>query len=221
MLDEFQFAIHHFVSTLPDEIKIKAQKVHDDLLSDQTADESTIKRAFYDIGVQEYPYRHAYDELIHTKEEGKMNQLVLEHVEPNVRAVIAPHLESGVHVEELIKSDLLAEKLTPTQIYQIEDGIAVAKSKLGEAIKNHVSADMAAYESLLAKWKQHTESIEVKIDELKALATKGDENQKVEILGRVEFYREGFLVTEVDPDLNEIQKEIEYWNETFAEEKEG
>lgn len=218
LLDEFQYAIHHFVPTLPDEIKAEAQKVHDELEADKTADESMIRRAFHDVGVKEYPYRHAYDELIHTKEEGKMNQLVLEHVDEAVKKVIEPHLSAGVHLDELVRSDLLAENLTPEQIYQVVDGIAVAKSKLGEAIKSHVSADAAAYDALLKKWNDHAKMIEAKLAELLEFAKKGDEGQSAEIKGKVQMYKEGFLVTEPDPDLKEIEEEIAYWKETFAEE---
>lgn len=218
LLDEFQYAIHHFVPTLPEEIKAEAQSIHDQLEADKTADEAMIRREFHDIGVKEYPYRHAYDELIHTKEEGKMNQLVLEHVDEAVRGVIEPHLNAGVHLDELVKSDLLAESLTPEQIYQVIDGIAVAKSKLGEAIKNHVSADTAAYETLLQKWNDHVKMIESKLAELLELAKKGDEGQAAEIKEKVQMYKEGFLVTEPDPDVKEIDEEIAYWKEAFAEE---
>ncbi|MCX6714460.1 MAG: hypothetical protein NTX72_01460 [Candidatus Uhrbacteria bacterium] len=218
LLDEFQYAIHHFVPTLPEEIKVEAQSIHDQLESDKTADEAMIRRAFHDVGVKEYPYRHAYDELIHTKEEGKMNQLVLEHVDEAVRKVIEPHLNAGVHLDELVRSDLLAEHLTPEQIYQVVDGIAVAKSKLGEAIKSHVSADAAAYDALLKKWNDHVKMIEGKLVELLAFAKKGDEGQASEIKGKVQMYKEGFLVTEPDPDEKEIEEEISYWKETFAEE---
>lgn len=215
MLDEFQFAIHHFVPTLPDEIKQNAQKIHDELFSDETADETMIKTVFHDVGVQEYPFRHAYEELINTKEEGQMNRLVLEHVDQTVRTFIEPLINEGVHLEELVKSDLIEEKLSPEQIYQIVDGIMVAKSKLAEAIKKHVSDDEVAYEALLAKWQQKTKDIEAKIDELKTFAAKGDESQKAEILNRVQFYKEGFLVTEEDPDIKEIEEEIAYWKEAF------
>jgi len=220
LLDEFQYAIHHFVPTLPEEIKAEAQKLHDELEADKTADEAMIRRAFHDIGVKEYPYRHAYDELIHTKEEGKLNQLVLEHVEPNVRAIIEPHLNAGVHIDELLKSDLLEEQLSPEQLYQVVDGVAVAKSKLGEAIKTHVSADMAAYDALLKKWVDHAKMIETKLAELADFAKKGDETQVNEIKAKVQEFKEGFLVTEPDPDLGEIEEEISYWKETFAEEQE-
>lgn len=218
LLDEFQYAIHHFVPTLPEEIKTEAQAVHDQLEADKTADEAIIHRSFHDVGVKEYPYRHAYDELIHTKEEGKMNQLVLEHVDDAVRKVIEPHLNAGVHLDELVKSDLLAEHLSPEQIYQVVDGIAIAKSKLGDAIKNHVSADAGAYDALLKKWNDHVKMIESKLAELLDLAKNGDEGQASEIKGKVQMYKEGFLVTEPDPDVKEIDEEIAYWKEAFAEE---
>jgi len=218
LLEEFQYAIHHFVPTLPEEIKEEAQNLHDTLLADKTSDESSIRLAFYTVGVKEYPYRHAYDDLLHTKEEGRLNQLVLEHVEADVRAVLKPHLDSGVHIDELVQSDLLEEKLSPEQLYQVIDGIAVAKSKLGEAIQSHVSADMQAYEDLLSKWKKEARTIEERLKDLLALSKEGDENQQAEIQERVRFLREGFLVTESDPDLQEIEEEILYWNDVFTEE---
>ena len=50
--------------------------------------------------------------------------------------------------------------------------------------------------------------IELAITELKAFAEKADENQKQEILNRVQYYREGFLLTETDPDLEEIKTRL-------------
>ena len=146
-----------------------------------------------------------------------MNQLVLEHVDSIVRSVIESLINDGVHLEELVKSDLIVEKLSPEQIYQIVDGIMVAKSKLADAIKKHVSDDEVAYEALLAKWQQKTKEIEEKINELATFAGRGDESQKAEILNRVQYYKEGFLVTEEDPELKEIEEEISYWKEAFEQ----
>lgn len=214
-LDELAFAIRHFVPTLPKEIKDEAEIELEKMKSNPEVDEKTISEAFHDIGVREYPYRRAYIELIHGKAEDEMNALVLEHVEPNVREIIKPHLDSGVSLDELIASEMFFTQLTPEQQYQIEDGILVARSKLADQLKEHVTAESEIYRQLIEKWKIETEKIREAIARLEALASDSDENQKREILNKAARYREGFLITERDPDLKEIEKEIEYWQETF------
>jgi len=220
MLDEFDYAIKHFVPTLPSEIKKEAQDLLAKLSADAEADETNIRKAFYETGVQEYPHRRAYDELTHTSAEEQMKEMVLEHVDDTVRAVIKPHLESGVHLDELIRSEVFVNELAPDQRYQVEDGIMVAKSKLADAIKGEESDHGAQYKQLFEKWEKHAHEIQAKIDELDVLSQGGTENQQLEIKNKAARYREGFIVTETDPDLDEIKKEIEYWKDSFAEEEE-
>lgn len=214
-LDELAFAIRHFVPTLPKEIKDNAEAEFERMKSNPEVDEKTISDAFYEIGVLEYPYRRAYIELTHGKAEDEMNTLVLEHVEPNVREIIKPHLDSGVSLDELVASEMFLTQLTPEQQYQVEDGILVARSKLADQLKEHVTAESEAYKQLVEKWKGGAGKIQEAIVKLEALASEGDENQKREILDKAARYREGFLITERDPDLKEIEKEIEYWQDTF------
>lgn len=218
MLDEFDYAIKHFVPTLPEEIKKEAQDTLAKLSADEQVDEAAIRKAFYTIGVKEYPYRRAYEELTHTSAESQIKMMVLDHVNEKVRSVIRPHLDSGVHLDELMKSQVLIDELTPEEIYQIEDGIAVAESKLADEIKGEGGDHSTAYKELYGKWVNTAKEIQEKIDKLEALAQGGTENQQLEIKNKATRYREGFIVTEQDPDLEEIKKEIEYWQDTFAEE---
>lgn len=215
LLNEFAIAIRHFAPTLPKEIKQGAQETLDQLSADPEIDEAAIRRAFYEIGVKEFPYRRAYQELTQGRAAAHLKAMVIEHVDENVRAVIKPYLDSGVGLEELVKSDLFEKQLTPEQRYQVEDGILVASSKLADALKGEVSTEEASYELMVEKWKKRASEIQAAIDELEALASKGDENQRAEILGKVVRYREGFIITEPDPELEEVKKEIEYWKETF------
>jgi len=219
MLDEFQYAIKHFVPTVPLKVKEEAQKIHKDLLADETADVETIKLAFHDIGKKEFPHRRAYDELTHTSAEAKMVEMVLDHVDEAVRAMIKPHLDSGVGLDDVVKSDLFEGKMTPEQRYQIEDGILVAKEKLGDALQSEVSEHSEEYKKLVEKWSANADEIEAKISELEAMSSQANENQKEEIHGKVMRYKEGFLLTEQDPDIKEIKKEIEYWEDTFNPEE--
>lgn len=214
-LDELAFAIRHFVPTLPTEIKNEAEAELERMKSNPEVDEKTISDAFHEIGVREFPYRRAYIELTHGKAENEMNALVLEHVEPNVREIIKPHLDSGVSLDELVSSEMFLAQLTKEQQYQVEDGILVARSKLADQLKEHVTSQSETYNQLVEKWKAETQKIQEAITKLEAFASEGDENQRREILDKAVRYREGFLITERDPDLKEIEKEIEYWQDTF------
>jgi hypothetical protein len=218
MLDEFQYAIKHFVPTLPTPIKEEAQRIHDDLAGNEALDEAAIKHAFYTIGIKEYPYRRAYQELTSSTAEKMLEQMVLEHVDDTVRGVIKPHLDEGVSLEELISSDLFTEALDPKQRYQVEDGILVAKAKLTEMLTNRVGEQASQYQTLVEKWTQEAGKIQEAIDELEVLSQGGDETQQAEIKGKVARFREGFLITETDPEREIVKKEIEYWKDTFAEE---
>lgn len=219
MLDELSFAIKHFVPTLPEEIKQEAEQRLLELSQNPEANVPMIHRAFYEIGKKEYPHRHAYDELTHTSAEAQMKQMVIEHVDETVRSMIKPHLDAGVGLDDLVHSDVFEKQLDPKQRYQVEDGILVAKSKLAESLKKEVGTQSEEYSKLVEKWQAHVAEIEKQIANLEALAQGGTENQQEEIKGKVVRFREGFLVTEPDPDLEEIKKEIEYWTDTFAEEE--
>lgn len=219
MLDEFQFAIKHFVPTVPPEVKEEAQKIHDQLVGNEATDEMAIKKAFYEVGVKEYPHRRAYTELTHSTAESQMKQMVLEHVDEAVRAVIEPFLNDGVGLEELVSSEIFTEKLDGTQRYQVEDGILVAKDKLAEVLKANVGDQAEHYNTLLEKWTNTANELVAQIDKLELFIQGGDESQQQEIKNKVARFREGFLITEPDPEMEEIKKEIEYWTDTFAEEE--
>ncbi|MEK7620339.1 MAG: hypothetical protein AAB413_03835 [Patescibacteria group bacterium] len=219
MLEEFQYAIKHFVPTLPPMIKEEAQRIHDDLATNEALDEAAIKHAFYTIGMKEYPYRRAYEELTSSTAEEMLKKMVLDHVDETVRGVIKPHLDAGVSLEALVSSDLFTESLDAKQRYQVEDGILVAKDKLAEILKNRVGEQAVQYQALVDKWTQEADKIQTAIAELEQLAQGGDENQQAEIKGKVSRFREGFLITEPDPELEIVKKEIEYWKDTFSEEE--
>lgn len=215
LLNEFAFAVRHFVPTLPESIKQEAEATLERLKADPSMTEEQIKQAFYEIGVQEYPHRHAYQELTQGAAREELKAMVLEHVDETVRGVIKPYLDSGVALDELVKSDLFESQLTPEERYQVEDGILLANRKMADKLKKQVSAQEQTYDALVEKWTAHAREIQKAIDALESLSPQGDENQRLEIANKAERYREGFLLTEPDPELEEVKKEIEYWQETF------
>ena len=66
----------------------------------------------------------------------------------------------------------------------------------------------------MANWKKQQEKIAQKIDELRALANK-DAKWREEILDKVKTLEEGWSMVERDPELLEVEKEIEYWTQTM------
>ena len=109
-------------------------------------------------------------------------------------------------LEALVSSDLFTESLDAKQRYQVEDGILVAKDKLAEILKNRVGEQAVQYQALVDKWTQEADKIQTAIAELEQLAQGGDENQQAEIKGKVSRFREGFLITEPDPELRSSRK---------------
>lgn len=219
MLDEFAYAIKHFVPTVPEELTSLAESRLAEMTENTAMDEKGIQKVFYEIGVQEYPYRRAYNELTHSSAEQKMKDMVVEHVDEDVQKVIKPHLDAGVSLEALTASDIFENELNVEQRYQVEDGMLVAKKKMAEALKEGADANAESYKKLLAKWSKHAEDIEAEIQKLEQMAEGGTEDQQSEIKAKAARFREGFLVTEQDPEMEHVQKEVEYWTDTFSEEE--
>ncbi len=217
ILDEFQFAINHLVATVPADAKARAQKMHDDLLANPEATELDVEAAMYATGREEYPHRHAFKEMTSGSTEARRVEIVLEHVEPNVAAVVKKFTESGVGMEEFVHSDLFETELTPEERHQIEDALLDADIHIKEELGQTVVADAAKYASLVKKWEAHRDVIEARIAELASLANT-DEKWKSEINDKAREFRDGFLVTEPDVELEVVEKEIEYWKGTLGEE---
>lgn len=74
------------------------------------------------------------------------------------------------------------------------------------------------YKNLVEKWTKTAEQIDSSIEKLKKLGQSATADQKQEIENKVSRFREGFLLTERDPELFEVEKEIEYWADTLSQE---
>jgi len=217
LLDEYQFAINHLAPSVPDAIKTEAQQAHDALLANPSATVEQIREAMYKTGRAEYPHRHAYKELVETASDAKRIEMILDHVDEKVRARLKTLVDSGVPLEEITRSSMFETDFTAEERYQVEDAILDAEDHLKEEMADVAKERSKEYDVLVKKWDEHADKIDAKINELDALRTK-DAKWRDEIMGRVQRLREGFLVTEPDPDLLEVEKEIEYWHGTLGEE---
>lgn len=217
ILDEYAFALGHLAPTVPKEVKEEALNTHAALLGNPHATEDEIRAALSKTGLAEYPHRHAFKELTSRMEEERRLAMVLEHVDEHVRAKLKKHLDAGVPLEEITRSRLFETDFTPEERYQVEDALLDAKDHLKEELEHAAAGRGEAYQALVRKWDAHAQAILKKIGELESLKDK-DPKWRDEIAEKAKRFREGFLVTEPDPKLEEVEKEIEYWRGTFGEE---
>ena len=191
--------------------------MHDVFLADENAGEEQILDAMGKTGLAEYPHRHAYKELTSSRSDANLNRMVLEHVDESVRKRLEGHLEAGVPLEQIVSSDLFEQEFSPEERYQVEDAILDARDHIKEAAAESFDAKSDAYKAAVAKWEAYRDEVNNKIKELESLEKK-DEKWREEIEGKVKRFQEGFLVTERDVELEEVEKEIEYWRGVFGEE---
>jgi hypothetical protein len=218
-LDEYQVAIDHLVPPVPEEIKKEAKEAHDKLLADDQVLEREVQSALIKTGKAEYPYRKAYHELVGQKVEDRRLEIVLDHIEPEVKAKLEKHIKDGAPLDLIIKSDIFENEFTAEERHQVEDGILDAKDHVKEEMTAENLQDDPAYQKLTEKWTKMRDEINAQIEKLSALKEKDKEKKwSEEIDARVERFSEGFLVTERDAELEEVKKEIEYWIGTFGEE---
>ena len=216
-LKEYQIAIDHLVPAVPAHIKEEAQALHDALLANEKATEKDIQEAVIKIGLVEYPYRHAWEEMVAPIRDEKTRDIVFEHIEPSVRKKIEPCLVSGVSLEQFVRSPLFEELLTPEERYQVEDAMLDAPHHIDEMLSGLITIDNPQYKKAYDAWTKTEEKILKAIEKLDQLKDK-DPKWKDEIVDKVARFKEGFSVTEPDPSLEEVEKEIEYWEGVLATE---
>lgn len=217
LLKEFQVAIDHFAPTVPSQVKTAAQQAHDDLLANPESTEDEIRGALFIAGMAEYPHRHAFQELTAGGIEARRVEIVLEHVEPNVAQKVKTLTDSGVSMSELTNSQLFESDFSPEERHQVEDALLDADIHIKEEFGKAAVSDEKKYADLVNKWTEHRDVILAKVEELESLKNK-DEKWHDEIVEKVKRFKDGFSVTEPDPDLEEVEKEIEYWKGTMGEE---
>lgn len=217
LLEEYQIAIQNLVPTVPKEIKEEAQNAHDALAANENATEEQIQEALVKTGRAEYPHRHAFKEMTETVTEAKRVEMVLEHVDETVRGKLKHLLDSNVALDEITKSSMFETDFTPEERYQVEDALLDAADHLKEELAESVQEKSKDYDALVKKWEGVAAKIEEQIAVLESLKNQ-DAKWRDEIGEKVKRFREGFSVTEQDPELVEVEKEIEYWRGTLGEE---
>lgn len=188
--------------------------------ANDTIAEEDILGYIAEIGRKEYPHRHALVELHEQFGQQVELDLILEHLDADVVAMVKPMVEQGVLVDSLIKSDWFEKQLTPEQRYQVEDGVLLARYKMEQEDKGLVALHQSDFDALVQKWEAEAETIEAGINELSELATK-DPRYTDEINGQVRAFRTGWSVVEPDPDKAAVMAQVQHWKAVFEDEASG
>ncbi len=214
MLKEFKVVIDRLPSHLT-HIKTEADKLYNELSGKEDLVPQDVHKALVKIGKQEYPHRHALEDLLEAEGIEMKNQAIMNHVEPGVAAKLKPLFESGVGIEDIVKSNMFEVEFNAEERYQIENGILHYQHEMRDELPHFVSEHKTKYDKLLDKWQKHMIELEKMIDELRQLAPK-DRHWTPEIRDKISLFEEGWSIVEKDPDELAIKKEIEYWQGTLG-----
>ncbi|MBU4314806.1 hypothetical protein KJ673_00170 [Patescibacteria group bacterium] len=218
-LDEFKISIDKLVPLTPPEIKEEALKIYKELSENLDADTKQIHQALSYVGRKELPYRKAYNELCAGDEEQRLQKLVLERLDDEVKKKMLAVTQHGVMLDDYVASDMFEEQLTPAERLQIEQAILLAEDTLDHQCDERAHKRQAQYDDLVDHWTKEAARLQGMIDNLRAM---GDEDPKWtgEINSVADRLEEGWSIVEHDPSEEEIKKELEYWNTVLHETEE-
>ena len=209
-IGEFQVAINRLVPTVPNEIKEKAQKMHDEMYKNVDITEEEIHTALIDIGKQIYAHRQAFYEVTSEHFVQVQRKHVFKRLGVELGGKMRDHLSPGAKIHEETRKKEFEEVFTPEERATIEKAIVESRNEIDADLLALIDKNRAAYDADVKKWEENKALIEQSIEKLRAMA---DENEKWhdEILGKVGEFEEGWAITEKDPTLEHVQKEIENW----------
>ena len=217
-LDEFEIAISKLVPLTPAEIVAEAKQLHADLLANPAVTEDQIREALRTVGRKEYPYRKAFHELCEGDEEQRLQAAVFERLDPAVAAKVKEVTSHGVILEDFVKSPAFETALTGEERYQVEQAILIVDDILENQCDDRATSRQQSFAELVAKYEHEAAELEAMIAQLAAMAA-GSSKHGDEIQGTVDRLNEGWSVVERDPERTEIQQELDYWKEIFAEQE--
>ena len=209
MLQEYQYAIDHLVPTVPQDVKERAQALHDELLANEHASEEDVRAALVETGKAEYPHRHAFEDMT-AELRSTLTSRVLERLAAELRTKVGQGLAPKETIDGLTREKRFEKEFTAEERQEIEAAILDEKKTMEGEMTAFIRAHQNDYDALVEKWRGHAANIEKAIEELRSLADR-DPKWRDDILAVVAQYEEGWAVTEPDPALEKVRKEIENW----------
>ncbi len=214
-LDEFKISIDKLVPLTPAEVKEQALALHKELSENMDATTKQIHQALSLIGRKEFPYRKAYNELCAGDEEQRLQKLVFDRIDEEVKKKVHAVVQHGVMLDDYISSDMF-EQLEPEERLQIEQAILLAEDTLDHQCDERAQKKQQQYETLVEDWQKESARLQGLIDNLRAMGDE-DDKWKGEIDSVCDRLEEGWSIVERDPSEEEVKKELEYWNTVLHE----
>jgi hypothetical protein len=211
LLAELEYGIAHLPFVLPTEEKEKIIRVLETLKADASASEEAIKQAMFEIGVVEYPYRKAYREVFAQKEAAEFLALVLSALEQALQGKYEVFL-AGRSLKEGMNDAQFLEVFNGEERQVIEAAMNESKARLPEVMAPEVEQDAQLFAQALARHTAVRDELLTLIETLGAFAAQEGPWQE-ELRAVLVRAREGFLLTEPDPELEELRRLKEYWEQ--------
>jgi len=216
LISELEFGIKHLPPTLPeDKLQEIDKKVADlNALGDQ-ADDGAVRDVMIATGMIEWPYRQAYKAMSMACCSQTEHQMLVENLRPATSKKFKDIGGDDVSIHELTRSRIFEEKLTPEERYEVQEASLNARFQMIEFMKEQVKNRPKELEERLVEAFANQKKLEDAIDKLEALA-QIDPDWAPDIQGKVDQLKLGWSISEPDASLGDVEKEIEYWQETLA-----
>lgn len=216
IIEEIKLTIEKMVPMTPVEIVEKAQSLLKEVEGNRQINPAQLNEALVEIGRLEYPYRKAYHDLCGTDEEKRLRELVVERVDEDIREKLEEAFSYNLILDDFVKSHLF-EEMDDEHRYQVTNAISMAEDVLEHQCDERAHSQKLKFEELVKKREQEVSALQARIDFLRDLA-RTHANHADELLATVERLEEGWSILSKDPNAEEIEKEIEYWQAILSDE---
>lgn len=218
-MQDFRKAVARLVPLTPKAIRDEASTLADDLERNESSTIEQIRQALVYVGKKEFPYRKAYQELCSGDEEARLQEIVLGKLDESLKAKMEPVVKYGVHILDFVKSSQFESELSDDERSQVDREITAAHDVLDRQCDERAAARRGTYDELVARWTATQTHIQQTIEVLRGMADRDPEYHD-DILARVEQFENGWSMVEVDPTVEDVQKEITYWTGVLSEDEE-
>ena len=216
LLSELEFAIKHLPPTLPDDEQERINAMFADLKAEgPDVDEGTVRDTMINIGMIEWPYRQAYKKIVMACCSKTEHQMLLDNLSPATRKKFKDIGGDDVSIAELVRSNIFEDQLTAEQKYEVQEASLDARLQMVEFMRDQIEARPKELEKDLEQARKEQKLLEDAIDQLEALS-KIDDDWAPDIMATVDRFKLGWSIAEPDVTLDEVKKEIEYWQGTLA-----
>jgi len=209
MLDTFKQSIDHIPVTVSREIADQAQNDFEAMALNQSISAEAIEDKNMQLGRTIWPHLKAYDELYAKYGKQKEHEAFLETLRPDVLEHFKKWNTNGSLIFDIRRGKEFEQEFQPEEKFAIEeaylDATESARSYVDELVQGEKKNE---YEESLKANEERQKELMDRIATLRGMANVS-EKWSAEILGKVRLFELGWAVTEKDPELYEVEKEIE------------